>query len=1035
VAGRSVFINLVGNNRTSSAFLGAAKDADRFRDRLDRLNKTSLSSSTAVQKLTGRTATLAAGLLAVAPAAGAATAAVVAGAGAMAAAFGAAGIAAGAFSLAVKPQFAALENMGKLDDAVTSSTAGTKKHAKAVKAYTEALNKLPPATRDTAIEMSFLKEEFKGWSDALSGDTMPVFTKGIKVLRAVMPKLGNLVATTAHALEDFMDQVLRGVKSKGFDAWLDRVNEAAKKTFPAFLRSAVNVGKGVAGIFDAFLPHAPAMASGIEGLTAKFARWGQSLGESKTFTVFMDNVRANLPALTAIFSNLVQIVGNLAQAFAPMSGISLTLVQHFTAMLAALPPPVLTALATGFIAISGALRILIPLQRALNVVLALNPIGLVVLALAGLALGLVTAYKKSETFRRIVDGAFQGAADTVSRVWKGPFGTALKEIASFLDITLIPKVTDLVGALTGVGDKSAEAGGKLGSLGQSFQGVNRDGAGFERLVRTGIGGALGSLGGPLGAAAGLVAGWFWPKIKGSFQNGIAFVRERWRGWATGMLTTTQNWVVRTGDTVSRGMTGLKNRLFGGLPPLRLSWSSFWRWTKAFADNTWNTLVAGTKKFLRDSRDAFVWGVGAIRSAWSKLKSAAKDPVNFVINTVYNNGIRKLWNKVMGWLHLPGGMELGKVPMLAQGGAVPARPGMFNKPTAIVGEGRSAYPEYVIPTDPRYRSRAQGLWASAGGDLQMLARGGVIGGILDGVKRGAGKVLDLGRSALGLLDNPKKVWDALASRMVPAARHLAGDSWGTAMSRVPDALMERVWGAAEQVIKAFKAGFGGGSTAVVKAAAAMVGRGDDRGENNNWLTRAWGMPGAPWCAMFVSEAIKQAGAGKKYRGYPSAAVASFNAGMRHIPTSMGRPGDLATYGSNSHINIIEAKAGGGYRTIGGNEGPVVKRSTRGGQATVLRPMARGGILDIYRQRNLDPGDRRDPFLRALQYDSGGMLQPGVTLAVNKTGRPEPIFPSTEAAAAYGGGKTINQYFDVTVEDRADVDMVMAQADFRARAASF
>ena len=50
-------------------------------------------------------------------------------------------------------------------------------------------------------------------------------------------------------------------------------------------------------------------------------------------------------------------------------------------------------------------------QAALNAVLSANPIGLVVAALAALAAGLVTAYHTSETFRNIVNGAFQAVAN------------------------------------------------------------------------------------------------------------------------------------------------------------------------------------------------------------------------------------------------------------------------------------------------------------------------------------------------------------------------------------------------------------------------------------------------------------------------------------------------------------------------------------------------------------------------------------------------------------------------------------------------
>ena len=60
-------------------------------------------------------------------------------------------------------------------------------------------------------------------------------------------------------------------------------------------------------------------------------------------------------------------------------------------------------------------------QAALNTVLSANPIGLVVAALAALAAGLVTAYHTSETFRNIVNGAFQA----VARIAQSTIGAAI----------------------------------------------------------------------------------------------------------------------------------------------------------------------------------------------------------------------------------------------------------------------------------------------------------------------------------------------------------------------------------------------------------------------------------------------------------------------------------------------------------------------------------------------------------------------------------------------------------------------------------
>lgn len=55
-------------------------------------------------------------------------------------------------------------------------------------------------------------------------------------------------------------------------------------------------------------------------------------------------------------------------------------------------------------------------QKALNIAMRLNPIGIIITALVLLGAGLVLAYKKSETFRNIVNGAFRGVLSVVSGV-------------------------------------------------------------------------------------------------------------------------------------------------------------------------------------------------------------------------------------------------------------------------------------------------------------------------------------------------------------------------------------------------------------------------------------------------------------------------------------------------------------------------------------------------------------------------------------------------------------------------------------------
>lgn len=86
-------------------------------------------------------------------------------------------------------------------------------------------------------------------------------------------------------------------------------------------------------------------------------------------------------------------------------------------------------------------------QFALNVALMANPIGLIILAIVALVAGIVIAYKKSETFRRIVTGAFHAVQAAVSAAWNwikghwplllailtGPIGLAVLAIKDHKD--------------------------------------------------------------------------------------------------------------------------------------------------------------------------------------------------------------------------------------------------------------------------------------------------------------------------------------------------------------------------------------------------------------------------------------------------------------------------------------------------------------------------------------------------------------------------------------------------------------------------
>src|SRR5690606_1642180 len=154
--------------------------------------------------------------------------------------------------------------------------------------------------------------------------------------------------------------------------------------------------------------------------------------------------------------------------------------------------------------------------------------------------------------------------------------------------------------------------------------------------------------------------------------------------------------------------------------------------------------------FRDGLDllvlGFETGADAIKSAWEAIKDAAAKPINWVLDVVWNNGIRSFWNDVVGELGLDD-MKLPKAKLVefAEGGVMPGyTPGkdvhQFYSPTA----GRLALSGGEAIMRPEF-TRAVG--GAAGVDrLNKLARNGELqafadGGVWDHVKGFAGDVWD------------------------------------------------------------------------------------------------------------------------------------------------------------------------------------------------------------------------------------------------------------------------------------------------------
>lgn len=126
--------------------------------------------------------------------------------------------------------------------------------------------------------------------------------------------------------------------------------------------------------------------------------------------------------------------------------------------------------------------------------------------------------------------------------------------------------------------------------------------------------------------------------------------------------------------------------------------------------------------------AFSTGVNGVKAIWNGLVNIAKKPVNFVIGTVYNNGLRKVINMIGGVF---GMKSLGTVSLLNSGG--PVRGGRKHKdsvPALLTPDEHVWSEEEVKGAGGHKRLEALRALAKRGmldrvGDLPRFAKGGYL----------------------------------------------------------------------------------------------------------------------------------------------------------------------------------------------------------------------------------------------------------------------------------------------------------------------
>lgn len=205
----------------------------------------------------------------------------------------------------------------------------------------------------------------------------------------------------------------------------------------------------------------------------------------------------------------------------------------------------------------------------------------------------------------------------------------------------------------------------------------------------------------------------WNFVSDVWNGFVAFLSATWRSLADWFMASWRT-VTDVLSAVWSGFTGFVGRIWEGLlNGIRAVWHNVLRPT-----------FDAIKAAVHAVGEAFSRAVDWIGRVWNTIRGILARPVNFVIDFVYNRGIVDTWNKIAGWLKIPGLAPMGRIPENKRGGVLPGyTPGRDTGLSWVSGGEAIMRPEWARAVGSGYVNQANRAARSRGvSGVQALLTG-------------------------------------------------------------------------------------------------------------------------------------------------------------------------------------------------------------------------------------------------------------------------------------------------------------------------
>jgi hypothetical protein len=521
----------------------------------------------------------------------------------------------------------------------------------------------------------------KKFFDSFAGDKSGIgnlFSGLIQVLGTA----AETFAGTGATINDFLFSLgerLKGISADDLRGSLSGISQAFK-----------NIGQVVGPVFDLLRQFGAESAS---GLAPGFIAFGQAISDS--IPGLMNLARTIMPALGDAMKNLAPVLPKLVDAFTPWGNLLALLLPHLGSLIEKLAPmaPLLLAVVTAMKLIGVAVTIWNAAMFAASVSQGIFA------AATGQSAATLGANTIALTAHRIALIA-GSVASNVAAVATTALGAALRFAMGPIGL-IITAVAALAAGLVWLYKNNetfrnfVTVAWEVIQLAISYAWNNVIKPVFEALTS-----ALG--------AVGDFFSWVWNSV----------IKPAWSALATGIQWYWENVIVRVFDAymaVLRALGDAFTWVWNSV--IKPVWDALgngiaWVW-----ENVISPAFDAFKAGLQGVGDFFGQVVDGIQVTWDRIKDIVRKPIEFMVNTIYNQGIVPAWNSIAGFIGLDD-KKLSTIEGFKSGGVYPGyTPGRDTGVIAVGGGEAIMRPEWTRAVGPGYVDAAN-----------SAARGGGVGGV-------------------------------------------------------------------------------------------------------------------------------------------------------------------------------------------------------------------------------------------------------------------------------------------------------------------